>query len=79
MYYAYFALCNDGTFYAGYTNDLESREAQHNEGKGARYTRARLPVKIVYFEKFQEKAQAMKREYEFKRFTRQQKEDLINI
>lgn len=78
MYYAYFVRCSDGTLYAGYTNDLQNREARHNEGKGASYTRARLPVEIVYSEEFASKSEAMKREYEFKQLSRQQKEDLIH-
>ncbi len=49
-YYAYLARCSDDSLYAGYTNDIKERELAHNEGKGARYTRMRRPIKIVYFE-----------------------------
>ena len=76
-FYAYLARCSDGTLYAGYTVDLVQREAKHNEGQGARYTRCRLPVKIVYSEEFETKSEAMKREYEIKQLTKKEKEDLI--
>lgn len=76
-YYAYFARCCDASLYAGYTDDLKKRELAHNEGKGARYTRARLPVKIIYFEVFSSKSEAMKREYQFKRLTKKDKELLV--
>lgn len=76
-YYAYLARCNDDSLYAGYTNDLDEREAKHNEGKGARYTRMRIPVKIVYSEKFVNRSDAMKREAQFKKLTKQEKEKLV--
>ncbi|MCD6109151.1 GIY-YIG nuclease family protein [bacterium] len=76
-YYAYLARCNDGTLYAGYTNDIKNREAKHNEGKGARYTRIRRPIKIVWNEEFSTKSEAMKREYELKHLTKKEKEGLI--
>ncbi|MFC1656018.1 GIY-YIG nuclease family protein [Patescibacteria group bacterium] len=75
-YYTYLARCNDDSLYAGYTTDLEEREAKHNEGKGARYTRMRRPVKIVYHEEFKTKSEAMKREYQLKRLKKQEKESL---
>jgi len=78
MHYVYIAQCSDGTLYTGYTADLEKREATHNEGKGARYTRGRLPVKFVYHEVFETKSEAMKREYAIKQLTKKEKEGLIN-
>jgi putative endonuclease len=78
MNYTYIVECADGTLYCGWTNDLEHRIAAHNEGKGAKYTKSRLPVKLVYFETFDTKEEAMKREYRIKQLTRAQKEKLIN-
>ena len=78
MHYAYIVKCSDGTYYTGYTNDLEKRLLAHNAGKGAKYTRNRLPVEIVYFEEYEDKSEAMKREYAIKRLTREQKEKLIS-
>ena len=77
-FFAYLARCSDNTLYAGYTNDLEGREAKHNDGKGARYTRMRLPVKIVYSEEFETKSEAMKRECAIKRLQKKDKEALID-
>lgn len=77
MNYTYILECADGTFYCGWTNDLEKRVATHNEGKGGKYTRARLPVKLVYHEVFDTKEEAMSREWHIKRLTRKQKEKLI--
>ncbi len=76
-YYAYLARCSDDTFYAGYTNDINCREKVHNQGKGARYTRVRRPIKIVYFEEFVNRSDAMKREYELKHLSRKNKEKLV--
>jgi putative endonuclease len=77
MHYAYIVKCSDQTYYTGYTNDLEKRLSAHNAGKGAKYTKNRLPVEIVYFEEYEEKSEAMKREYAIKKLTRTQKEKLI--
>ncbi|MBQ6415660.1 MAG: GIY-YIG nuclease family protein [Butyrivibrio sp.] len=77
-YYSYMVRCADGSFYCGYTNDLEKRIKTHNSGKGAKYTRARLPVALVYYEKFQTKEEAMSREWHLKRLTHSQKEKLAN-
>lgn len=77
MNYTYILECADGTFYCGWTNDLEKRVATHNEGKGGKYTRARLPVKLVYHEEFDTKEEAMSREWHIKRLTRKQKEKLV--
>lgn len=75
-FYVYIARCGDDTLYTGYTNDLVGREKKHNEGVGARYTRGRGPVEIVYSEKFGTKSEAMKREYEIKQLKRGDKEKL---
>ena len=78
MHYAYIVKCSDGTYYTGYTNDLEKRLLAHNAGKGAKYTRNRLPVEMVYFEEYEDKSEAMKREYAIKRLTRKKKKKLIS-
>ena len=76
-YYAYILSCADGTYYSGYTTDLEKREKTHNSGKGAKYTRSRLPVKVVYFEEFSSKSEALKREYELKQLSHKAKETIV--
>ena len=73
----YILECRDHSFYTGWTNDLDRRLKQHNAGEGARYTRSRRPVKLVYYEIHQTKEEAMKREYAIKRLTRAQKLALI--
>jgi putative endonuclease len=75
--YTYMLHCGDGSFYIGWTNDIEARVAAHNAGKGAKYTRARLPVELVYYEKFATKQEAMSREWHLKRLTHEQKQALI--
>ena len=75
--YAYIVECSDGTLYTGYTNDLEKRMKAHNSGKGAKYTRSRLPVRLVYFEEYETKELAQSREWQIKQMTRQQKLQLI--
>lgn len=77
MNYVYILSCIDNTLYTGWTNDLERRINVHSSGKGAKYTRGRLPVKLVYFEKFNDKKLAMKREYAIKRLSREEKLKLI--
>lgn len=77
MNYTYILRCKDDTFYTGWTNDLEKRVMAHNQGKGAKYTKPRLPVEVVYYETFQSKEEAMRRECEIKKLTRKQKELLI--
>jgi putative endonuclease len=73
MYYAYMLRCADGTIYSGYAADMEKRIHVHNAGRGAKYTRARLPVFLAHCEAFEAKGDAMKRERAFKRMTRGQK------
>ncbi len=75
--YTYMVACSDGSLYTGWTNDLEKRVRAHNEGKGARYTKSRRPVELVWHEAFPTKEEAMRREYEVKQLTRREKEELI--
>lgn len=76
-YYAYIALCSDVTYYVGYTDDVKKREKTHILAKGAKYTRSRLPVSIVYFEEYKDKSAAMSREWHLKRLTHAQKDELV--
>lgn len=78
MNYVYILKCSDNTLYTGWTTNLEKRLKVHNTGKGAKYTRVRLPVEIVYFEEFEDKKDAMKREYAIKQLSRQEKLKLID-
>ena len=73
MNYTYILRCRDGSLYTGWTNNLEKRLNCHNAGKGAKYTKARLPVELAYFETFQTKKEAMQREWEIKKMTRKEK------
>ncbi|MFZ2537420.1 MAG: GIY-YIG nuclease family protein, partial [Oscillospiraceae bacterium] len=75
--YIYILLCDDSTLYTGWTNDLEHRLKVHNEGKGAKYTKPRLPVTLVYSEGFSTKSEALKRECAIKKMTREDKMKLI--
>jgi len=75
--YTYIVECADGSLYTGWTYDLEKRMESHNSGKGSKYTRSRLPVKLVYYEIKADKIEAMKREYAIKRLTRKDKLLLI--
>lgn len=75
--YTYILRCADGTYYCGWTNNLDRRLKAHNEGKGAKYTRSRRPVALVYYEAFSTKEEAMRREYEIKQLPRKKKEELV--
>lgn len=75
--YMYILECADGSFYTGWTNDLQKRLRLHNQGKASKYTRSRLPVRLVYMEEHQTKQEAMKREYAIKQLSRQDKMQLI--
>lgn len=77
MNYAYLLLCADGSLYAGWTNDLRRRLHAHNEGNGAKYTRSRRPVRLVYAESFDTKEEAQKRECQIKKMRRIQRLALI--
>lgn len=75
--YTYILKCIDETLYCGWTNDLEKRLKVHNDGKGAKYTRSRLPVALVYYEEFETAKEAQKREYQIKKLSRKEKLKLI--
>ncbi len=74
---AYLVQCADGSYYCGWTNQMDKRLKAHNEGKGAKYTRGRRPVRLVYQEAFPTKEEAMRREAAIKRLSRKEKEQLI--
>jgi putative endonuclease len=76
-HFFYVLECGDGSYYAGYTNNLEKRVKVHNNGKGSRYTRSRLPVRVIYYEEFLSKSDAMKAEYKFKQLNRKEKEEYM--
>lgn len=76
--YTYILRCSDNTLYTGWTTDIQRRLNAHNSGKGARYTRPRRPVSLVYYEVFQTREEAMKREWQIKHLTRQEKLKLIS-
>ncbi|HCT90406.1 MAG TPA: hypothetical protein DF613_03335 [Lachnospiraceae bacterium] len=76
--YTYMVECSDHTYYTGWTNDLEKRIRAHNAGRGARYTKPRRPVRLVYFEMFDTKEEAMRREWEIKQMSRSAKERLLD-
>ncbi len=73
----YVLECADGSYYSGSTTDLSRRASQHNQGKGAKYTRSRLPVTIIYFEAYPDRSTAQKAEAAFKKLKRKQKEVFI--
>lgn len=76
-FFTYILECGDKSYYCGYTNNLEKRIETHQSGKGGRYTRTHLPIKLIYFETFNERKDAMQRELEIKKFSRSKKELLI--
>ncbi len=77
MYFVYILKCSDDSLYTGYTNNIEERIQTHNSGKGAKYTRGRLPVELQYYEEFEDKGKALKREHEIKKLSRTDKVKLI--
>ena len=77
MNYVYILRWSDDSLYTGWTNNLEKRIKAHSNGKGAKYTKARLPIELVYFEEFEDKIEAMRREYAIKKLTRKEKLLLI--
>ena len=79
MNYTYIVECSDGTLYTGWTNNLEKRLEAHNSGKGAKYTKTRRPVKIVYKESFETKEEAMSRECAIKKLSRVEKLKLVEM
>lgn len=78
MNYVYILRCSDDSLYTGWTNNLEKRISDHNDKKGAKYTKGRTPVVLVYREIFSTKEEAMKREYQIKRYSRREKLKLIS-
>lgn len=79
MYYIYLLQCENNSIYTGIAIDVEKRFQEHLSGKGAKYTRANKPIKILYTEKCQDKSTAMKREIEIKRLSRVEKLKLVDI
>ena len=77
MNYTYILKCADGSFYTGWTNNLEKRLAAHNNGTGSKYTSSHRPVELVYFEEHETRHDAMSREVQIKKLTRKQKETLV--
>ncbi len=77
MNYTYMVECSDKSLYTGWTTNLEKRLLAHNQGKGAKYTRSRLPVRLVYYEAYKTKEEAMKREYAIKQLSRTEKQKLV--
>ncbi|WP_257351282.1 GIY-YIG nuclease family protein [Pseudalkalibacillus decolorationis] len=75
----YILECNDGSLYTGYTNNLKRRIDTHQQGKGAKYTRGRTPVELVYVERFETKTEAMQAEYQIKKLPRVNKLEIINV
>ncbi len=73
----YILECNDGTLYTGWTNDIDKRFKAHDDGKGAKYTKGRRPLKLVYLEELETKSEALKRENEIKKMTKDKKRQLI--
>lgn len=79
MHYVYLVRCADDSIYCGWTTDLKKRVRAHNSGQGAKYTRSRRPVKLVYAEEFEEKQEALSREWHLKRLSRAEKLRLIEM
>lgn len=78
MWFCYILECSDGTLYTGIANDLDMRILKHNSGKGSKYTRTRLPVKLKWSLKFDNRSEASKEEYRIKQLSRKQKIEIIN-
>ena len=77
VHWVYIIECDDGSFYTGYTTDVERRVREHDAGDGAKYTRGRTPVELIHVESFDSQSAAMSREYEIKQYTRTEKERLV--
>ncbi len=78
-FYVYIILTVNNKLYCGYTDDVQKRYKLHKEGKGAKFTRANKPFKLVYTKEFNSKQEAQKEEYRIKHLTRKQKEALIDM
>jgi putative endonuclease len=79
IHYFYVLKCSDGSFYGGYTTHLLKRIEAHNQGKGAKYTRSRRPIKLIYFEIYKQKSSALQAEYRFKKLRRREKIEYMKI
>jgi putative endonuclease len=77
MHFVYLVRCSDDSLYCGYTTNLKKRISIHNSKNGAKYTRSRTPVKLIYFEEFKTKSSALKREYQIKQLSRREKQKLF--
>ncbi|MFC4450756.1 GIY-YIG nuclease family protein [Halorussus aquaticus] len=77
VHWVYVIECDDGSFYTGYTTDVERRVREHDRGEGAKYTRGRTPVELVHRERFDTKSEAMSREYAIKQLSRAEKERVV--
>ena len=78
-WYVYLLLCDDGSYYTGYTNNVASRLERHEKGYGARYTRMRKPKRLVYVEEFRTRADATRREQQIKALSHKEKHELVSI
>jgi putative endonuclease len=78
MHYVYVLECADGSYYTGYTTDVERRVAEHDAGEGAKYTRGRTPVELVHVEEYETRSAAMSREHEIKSLSREAKERVVD-
>ena len=76
-HYVYVVKCNDGTYYTGYTTNVDRRVAEHNDGTGAKYTRGRQPVTLMHVETYETQSAAMQREHAIKQLRRDEKEALV--
>ncbi|KGF03562.1 GIY-YIG nuclease family protein [Anaerococcus lactolyticus] len=77
MHFVYIVRCEDGSLYTGYTTDVKERLITHNSGKGAKYTRSRLPVSLVYYKRVDSKSMGLRLEARIKKLTKKEKEDLV--
>lgn len=78
-YFVYLLRCADQSLYCGFTTDISKRLTMHAQGKASKYTRVRLPVKLVYHEEFSLRTRALKREYEIKQLSRAEKIELVRV
>lgn len=77
VFYVYIVECQNGTYYTGYTNDIENRIKLHNKGLGAKYLRGKSPIKLVYVKEYKYYKSAINKEISLKKLTRKQKEELV--
>lgn len=79
MWFVYILLCEDGSLYVGYTNDVEQRFSDHKSGKGGHYTRSHKPIKLIYQEQFLTQSEALKRERQIKGWSRKKKIEILGL